>query len=145
MENEMRRFVSYAVTVLMVAGLTFGLFSPQAIGQTAAPYPLNNPGFEGSYAPTTECTNITGEVANGWSDNTCWNELRPVIRYARDTANPHSGITSQKITLVSGPLVQFAQFLSLPLQSGTRYSISTWMRSAAPMKPCSTSPVWKRK
>jgi hypothetical protein len=104
-----------------------------AAGAVAAPFPVANPGFEGAYAPAGGCANISGEVAAGWGDNTCWYEGRPVIRYARDTVNPRSGLASQKITLVSGNLVQFAQFLSVPTEAGKRNIISFWMRAQAPM------------
>ena len=81
----------------------------------------------------SECANISGEVANNWGDNTCWDTNRPVIKYARDAVNPHSGATAQKITLVSGGRVQFAQFFAQPLQANKRYTVSFWMRAQSSM------------
>jgi hypothetical protein len=79
--------------------LAFELIAMPAV---AAPQPLviANPGFEGNYAPVSECANITGEVAAGCTDNTCWDATQPLINYTRDGANPHGGAAAQKITLV---------------------------------------------
>ena len=104
-----------------------------AFGQAISSFPVSNPSFEGTYAPLADCTNITGSVADGWNDNTCWDDKRPVIRYAKDNVNPHSGVSSQKITLVSGGRVQFAQNFLLPFEIGRRYSVSVWMRAQIPM------------
>lgn len=106
--------------------------SPVAFAQVQ-PFPINNAGFEGNYAALAECSNITGAVASGWNDNTCWDNARPVIRYERDANNPRSGSTAQKITLVSGSRVQFAQFLAVPTEAGKRNVISYWMRAQSPM------------
>jgi Glycosyl hydrolase catalytic core len=104
-----------------------------AVGQTVSSFPISNPSFEGTYVPTADCTNITGDVAPGWDDNTCWDDKRPVIRYAKDNVNPRSGASSQKITLVSGNRVQFTQTFSLPFEIGKGYTISGWMRAQTPM------------
>lgn len=127
----MSTFISRTASRLLIIGLV--LFTQHAVAQTAAPLPLNNPGFEGTYVAATECANITGDVANGWSDNTCWDTNKPVIRYAQDSVNPHGGTASQKITLVSGSRVQFSYGYTSPFEAGTRYTTSVWMRSAAPM------------
>jgi hypothetical protein len=125
--------VPHKIARVIIVALTFMFFSLQAAAQVASPFPVANPSFEGSYDALADCTNITGAVAMGWSDNTCWDERRPVIRYAQDMVNPHSGMSSQKITLVSGNRVQFSQFLSMALEAGRRYSTSVWMRAQAPM------------
>ena len=115
---------------LFAASLSLVLSSHVAIGQVTVPVANNS--LEGTYAPLAECANITGVVAPGWVDNTCWNERRPVIKYARETAQVHGGSAAQKITLVSGSLAQFGQFLATPLERGKRYTVAFWMRAAAP-------------
>jgi Cellulase (glycosyl hydrolase family 5)/Carbohydrate binding domain len=95
----------------------------------AVEFPLANPGFEGDYVAQSECPNVTGDVAPGWGDNTCWDTSAPEIRYARDDTNPHGGTSSQKITLARGSRVQFGQFLGEPLDSTRRYTVSAWMRA----------------
>ncbi len=99
----------------------------------AEEYPLANPGFEGDYSSQTECPNITGEVASGWSDNTCWDSSAPGIRYARDTLAPHTGSSAQQITLETGSRAQFGQPLNSPLQRGSKYTVSYWMRADSPI------------
>jgi hypothetical protein len=92
---------------------------------------LGNPAFEGNYTNASECPNVTGEVAPGWTDNTCWYSPAPQIAYARDGGR--SG-WAQRITLSSGRLVQFAQFLPGTTQPGQVRRASVWLRSAAPME-----------
>lgn len=112
------------------AGLAAMLIAAAAAAQTTT---IANPGFEGAYSGASGCPNVTGSVANGWSDNTCWDESRPVIRYGRDTGVKHGGAAAQKITLVSGGRVQFAQFLATPFETGRRYEAGLWLRSSQPM------------
>lgn len=112
------------------AALAAMVISASAAAQTTT---IDNPGFEGAYSSAGGCANVSGSVADGWTDNTCWDESRPVIRYGRDTGIKHGGVAAQKITLVSGGRVQFAQFFSTPFQSGRRYEAGLWMRSDAPM------------
>ncbi len=94
----------------------------------SVPFPLSNPGFEGAFGAATGCSNVSGAVASGWTDNTCWDPALPTIRYARDPIRPHAGESSQRISLKAGSRMQFGQFLSTPLERGRRYSISFWMR-----------------
>lgn len=110
--------------------LILAFSSHVAIGQVTVS--VANSGLEGTYTPLAECANITGTVAPDWVDNTCWNTLRPIIRYARETTLAHGGSAAQKITLVSGNLAQFGQFLATPLERGKRYTVAFWMRAAAP-------------
>ena len=56
-----------------------------------------------------------------------------MISYARDSVNPHSGTAAQKITLVSGTRVQFAQFFANPFKANQLYTVSVWMRARSPM------------
>ncbi|WP_309619863.1 carbohydrate binding domain-containing protein [Salinibacterium sp.] len=107
--------------------------SEAARAVAGTPYPLANPGFEGDYLSQSECLNITGDVASGWTDNTCWDTLAPKVRYERDSAAPHSGAAAQKITLESGARAQFAQYLGAPLQPGAKYTVSFWVRADSPI------------
>lgn len=127
--RTMRRLVIeiFAACALVIAVAL--LHSAAVLAQTPTAFPLQDASFEGAYLPLTECANITGEVAQGWSDNTCWDPAKPVIRYARDSANPHDGQAAQRITLVRGTRAQFAQFLSPALEAGRMYRVSLWMRA----------------
>jgi Ricin-type beta-trefoil lectin domain-like/Glycosyl hydrolases family 39 len=81
-------------------GLLMILFFVKVEAQT-----LNNAGFEGTYnqvpTPTiATCNganpaNITGEVADGWVDESSWADVE--ITYSRETANPHTGASAQKV------------------------------------------------
>jgi Beta-galactosidase len=127
------KFTFATASLRTLSALAIMLASTFSYAQTATPLPLNNPGFEGTYLSTTGCANITGEVASGWGDNTCWDEKKPLIRYAQDSVNPHGGAAAQKITLLSGSRVQFSYYYTSPFTAGSRYTASVWMRSAAPM------------
>jgi hypothetical protein len=128
LSRRLLRHLACVSSALAVTLLPLG----RACAQTQT-FPVANPGFEGTYNVVRECANITGAVAPGWGDNTCWDGARPIINYARDAVNPHGGSASQKITLVSGNRVQFAQFLGVPTEAGKRNIISYWMRAQAPM------------
>lgn len=116
-------FAAFALVIAVAL-----LHSAAVLAQSTTPFPLENGSFEGAYLPATECANITGRVADGWSDNTCWDPSKPVIRYARESAMPHDGQASQRITLVRGSRAQFAQFLSPALDAGRMYTVSLWLR-----------------
>ena len=117
-------FAAFALVIVVAL-----LHSAAVLAQSATPFPLQNGSFEGAYLPATECANITGQVADGWSDNTCWDPAKPVIRYARDSGGAHDGQASQRITLARGSRAQFAQFLSPALEAGRMYSVSLWLRA----------------
>lgn len=89
---------------------------------------LVNGGFEGAPAGVSGCANVTGQVAQGWDDNTCWDSSAPVIAYALDRVNPHSGLSSQRISLIQGHRVQFVQWMGRPVTSGTGYEGRLWLR-----------------
>lgn len=93
----------------------------------AAAQTLTNPGFESPYANLTG-PNISGQVAQGWDDNTSW-ASGVAIEYSRDTVIRHGGASSQKVRVNAG----FSQFVQwLPFQAG-RTDASIWMRSETPM------------
>jgi hypothetical protein len=122
---------------LFNAAITFaaGLISTVVMAATVHAQPSNlvaNPGFEGAGVAQNECTNITGVVAPGWSDNTCWDTAKPQIVYGLDTARPHGGAQSQRATLVSGARVQFVQPLPAVTPSNA-YRVTVWLRAETNM------------
>lgn len=95
---------------------------------------LVNPGFEGDYQavnPNNQTLSsgavLTGEIAKGWNDNSSWANV--VIRYSRDTSDPHGGQACQKITVLKG-FAQFAQ--SIPFPKGIM-DASIWVRAEKPI------------
>ena len=90
---------------------------------------LNNTGFESPYNALAECDYISGEIAQEWYDNTCW-ESSANIYYSEDNNNPHSGSSSQRVESQGG-LAQLVQLLKL--ESNKHYNASVWMRSESPM------------
>ena len=99
---------------------------------------LANPGFEGAQPNMSACPSVgwggaivSGIVAPGWSDNSCWQSSAASITYSKDStpANLHGGTASQKMQ-VTGPqgiLVQSVQFVE------ATYSGKVWLRVASPM------------
>jgi hypothetical protein len=113
-----------------------GLIAALAFATAVHAQPANltsNPGFEGAGALSNECANISGVVAPGWSDNTCWDTARPQVSYALDAAAPHGGAQSQRVSLLSGSRAQFAQYLPAvkPLNA---YRATVWLRAQTDME-----------
>ena len=77
-------------------------------------------GFEGSF-------NSTG-VYEGWSDNSSWAPLE--VKYERETTNPHSGKSAQKIicTKFGGGGVQFVCNKPVSIEKGRIYRLGVWVR-----------------
>ena len=91
---------------------------------------LRNSGLEEPYtnlppANANQKAKITGSIANGWGDNSGWADVD--IEYAPDTARPHSGKASQRISInrVEGGAAQFVQ--DVEFNKGI-YAFSVWMR-----------------
>src|SRR5688572_23791928 len=107
--------------------LTFAFFSGPALANELLP----NPGFEGATNTLSGCQaggpNRSGNVVNGWIDNSCWTGAGTTIRYTQDTSNPRSGTHSQRVELFTGKVQTVAQ-TSLALQSGRTYSGKIWLR-----------------
>lgn len=116
----------------VVAGLMCWL-AMAAAAHAQAGNLVANPGFEGAGVAVNECANISGTVAPGWSDNTCWDDTRPQIAYAADAASPRSGAQSQRVTLVAGSRVQFVQQMP-PVTPFNAYRASVWLRGQAGME-----------
>lgn len=112
----------------LAVALAVALPTASARAQTLA-----NPAFEGAYVAPTGCANVTGAVASGWIDNTCFDPSRPRVRYVRDTVIKHGGAAAQQIALTAGRRAQFGQFLATPFEVGRRYEVGLWLRSREPM------------
>ncbi len=120
--------VSFPLWFAPVPGLAEG---PALTG--IVPVTLVNPGFEAPYTPVppidpSQKAKITGKIANGWEDNSNWGDVD--IDYAADPVNPHSGQTSQRMTVsrVGNGYAQLIQ--SLTLEKGV-YSAHVWLRGTA--------------
>ncbi|MBC8142733.1 MAG: hypothetical protein H7Y38_15005 [Armatimonadetes bacterium] len=93
---------------------------------------LVNGGFESEFAPyvgvkASDAVDISGNIGAGWKDNSGWASLD--LRYDKDTQNPHSGQSSQKMTVSrkrSGH-AQLTQLLEVP--AGTKLSATVWIRT----------------
>ncbi|CAN5761433.1 hypothetical protein BH09VER1_BH09VER1_13260 [soil metagenome] len=90
---------------------------------------LRNPGFEVPYNTVDikgAKSQITGELADGWQDNSDWADL--TAEYSVDAVNPHSGENSQKVTLsrLGSGAVQLKQ--DVRFQPGHQYTFSIWLR-----------------
>jgi Carbohydrate binding domain/Beta-galactosidase len=93
-----------------------------------------NGGFEGNYLPpgcSTGGAIITGQIAEGWSDLTCYTGAGTSINYAKDGVSPHGGASAQRVEVRSNfaQLVQQARFTT-----GRKYTAQVWMRARAPMR-----------
>ncbi|MBA3685896.1 MAG: carbohydrate binding domain-containing protein [Planctomycetes bacterium] len=88
--------------------------------------PLKNADFEGGDRSTGTNPKVTGNVANGWSDNSDWADVK--VEYAQDGDKPHGGKAAQRITVskVGGGAVQMVQTVSL--KKGKSYSFSAWLK-----------------
>lgn len=97
---------------------------------------LSNPGLEGDYAGLAECTNVSGAVAPGWFDNTCWDPTRPQVRYERVAGAPgvHGGGAAQRMTLLSGQRAVLAQVLPVTLPAGQVARTAVWLRAEQPVE-----------
>ena len=90
---------------------------------------LLNSGFEPPYVSAGVNNPISGSTAVDWYDNSSWGVPNPTVTYAPDTANPHGGTASQKVsvqTVPPGDAVQLAQ--SVTVIPGAVYTLSAWLR-----------------
>ncbi len=102
---------------------------------------LTNPGFEDPYNTVTSqpgpgstqvTQHISGQIANGWSDDTAWTS--DTIAYAKDTTIFHSGQAAQRIDITAIPAGQAMQFRQvLSLQASQVYTASVWLRGTPGM------------
>jgi hypothetical protein len=88
---------------------------------------LANPGFEGAYVPVNSgSSTVTGVIARGWTDNSAYGDV--TVNYSRDTRNPHSGSSCQKvdITAVNSGAFEFQQRVNV--KTGKLYTPGVWLR-----------------
>jgi hypothetical protein len=116
------------------AAALLALLTPALVRMPAQAQTLKNPGFETpgqtlvstSDAPSGKAQ-IQGTIAEGWSDNTDWADVR--LDYSLSADNPHRGKYAQKIEIKRG-FTQFAQAVQLP---GGYYRVSVWLRAETPL------------
>ena len=104
-----------------------------AIGVASAQELLTNGGFEGRFAPLNGSGKTykgTGEIADGWLENSQWADVD--VRYERVTDTPHGGESCQRITATrfGGGAVQMAA-KEVTLQANRGYLLQAWVRSAS--------------
>jgi len=91
---------------------------------------VQNPGFSGTYNPVNYPT-ITGNIANGWMDNSSWSTAS--IQYS--SATGRNGGLCQQINYTSGGSsngpVQFVSVLPR-LSYGRLYNTSVWLKASQP-------------
>jgi hypothetical protein len=88
---------------------------------------LANPGFEGKYAPVNSSSRtVTGVIASGWTDNSAFGDV--TVNYSRDTRNPRSGSSCQKVdvTAVNSGAFEFQQRVNV--KTGNLYTQGVWLR-----------------
>jgi len=92
--------------------------------------PLVNGGMESPYAAVTSgAATITGQIANGWADNSFWQSTpAPTIAYSEDRVNPHGGASSQKIAVSSVGASRFQMIQQFAQRAGNIYTLSAWVR-----------------
>jgi hypothetical protein len=116
--------------LLVLAAIAAALVSSPAA--FAAPTQmLVNPLLGAPYAPIAASvgkSNITGEIANGWTDNSAWGDVD--VAYSRETVDTHGESSAQRVVAraIRRGGVQFVQ--SLPALAGHIYACSVWMKSA---------------
>ncbi len=96
---------------------------------------LLNSGFEPPYVSVGVNNPISGNIAVDWDDNSSWGVPNPTVTYSEDTDNPHSGTSSQKVSVQNvppGDAVQLVQ--SLTVIPGQPYTVTAWLRGDAGMK-----------
>jgi hypothetical protein len=95
---------------------------------------LLNSGFEPPYVSIGVNNPISGSIAVNWTDNSSWGVPNPTVTYSQDTANPHGGTASQKVsvqTVPAGTDVQLVQ--TLTVIPGQVYTFTAWLRGDAGM------------
>jgi hypothetical protein len=123
-----------SATTRLRRGLCFALFFAGAALSATPAAAVVNASFEGNYS-APNCASggavITGQIAEGWFDDTCWGGAAISVNYVKDTASPHSGLSSQRIDLKSGfsQLVQETNFTG-----GRKYTARVWLRARGPMR-----------
>jgi hypothetical protein len=120
----------FSRTHSLTSGLLLALsVLPPGRALASTQVPLANPGMESPYvAVNSGAATITGQIANGWSDNSFWQAPAPTIAYSQDTVNPHGGAASQKIVVSSVGGDRFQMIQQFAQQAGNVYTLSAWVR-----------------
>ncbi|RYE58103.1 MAG: hypothetical protein EOP20_06505 [Hyphomicrobiales bacterium] len=106
--------------------------SLMGLSAQAQPLSLQNPSFEeagetlASTTPNGSGWTAQGLVARSWSDNSSWADTG--VSYGIEKTNPHSGKSSQRVSInrIGGGAAQFVQ--SAHFQKGHLYRFSVWLR-----------------
>jgi uncharacterized protein (TIGR03437 family) len=117
--------ISALLVRISAAAIFAGPVAARAITPTNVA--LINPGFESPYvAVSGNNGQISGNIANGWSDNSAWSNS--TVQYAQEFNNPYSGASCQKMAVQSIGSGE-AQFLQgIPVLAGSLYTASVWLR-----------------
>jgi hypothetical protein len=94
------------------------------VAQTPTQVTLVNPGFEAPYGPVNQAsgvTTITGQVANGWLDNS--SQFNATVQYAQETNDPHGGASCQKLVVVNSGSGQAIFYTGTAFRSSQAESI----------------------
>lgn len=119
----------YRLLVRISAAATFSA-PVAALATTPTNVALVNPGFESPYfAFSANNGLISGNIANGWSDNSTWSDS--TVQYSQEFNNPHSGASCQKMAVASigSGEAQFQQ--TITVAAGSLYTASIWVRGDA--------------
>lgn len=116
-----RSRAAFALSALLLAA---GASAPMSAAETEVP--LKYADFEGGVRSTGTNPKITGNIANGWSDNSDWADVK--VEYAVESDKPHGGKSAQRINVskVGSGAVQMVQAVSL--KKGKSYSFSVWLK-----------------
>ncbi|WP_237151986.1 hypothetical protein [Oryzibacter oryziterrae] len=90
-----------------------------------------NGGVETPALAVSSCPYVTGKLAVGWNDNSCWMTPSPHVRYALDTRSRHGGAAAQSVTLLSGAGAQLIQTLPRPTTTRQLMQVRLWLRSSS--------------
>jgi hypothetical protein len=117
----------YRLLIRISAAAIFA--APVAAAATPTNVTLINPGFESPYlAFSGNNGQISGNIANGWSDNSTWSDS--TVQYAQEFNGPHSGASCQKMAVASVGSGE-AQFLQgISVVAGSLYTASIWLRGS---------------
>ena len=117
------KFMNQSAMVLIAAAIQ--LYSPASRAQQLLP----NPGLENG-ASNVSCSSgtfrVSGQLGQGWRDNSCWIASTSSLVYALDGQSPRSGAVSQRVESAAG-LGQF--WVPFTFSSSKRYTASVWLRA----------------
>ncbi len=127
------------IRLLRAAAVLLALLAPAAARALGAESMITNGGFEGPYEEVSievgPGTQITGRIAQGWTDNSSWAQV--VVEYGEEGLGPHGGSTCQRIAVrsIASGAVQLTQG-AVTLEEGKGYRARVFARSpdAVPLR-----------